>query len=166
MEVTRLGSNQSCICDLHHGSWQCQILNPLSETRDQTCNLMDTSWIRFSWATMGTPAVRVLTHCTTLGTPSSLFFFFIFVLFLSFFFFFFFFGSLCCCCSLAINLHLSLLECGSRSTSPPPYVRPHPQFGNAKSSENSDFQGSFGSKSCSDQKGGYCESLSTQREAL
>ena len=19
----------SCICDLHHGSWQCQILNPL-----------------------------------------------------------------------------------------------------------------------------------------
>ena len=24
----------SCICDLHHSSWQCQILNPLSEARD------------------------------------------------------------------------------------------------------------------------------------
>ena len=26
-------------CDLHHSSWQCWILNPLSEARDQTCNL-------------------------------------------------------------------------------------------------------------------------------
>ena len=26
-----------------HSSWQRQILNPLSETRDQTCILMDTS---------------------------------------------------------------------------------------------------------------------------
>ena len=24
-----------CICDLHYSSWQCQILNPLSEARDQ-----------------------------------------------------------------------------------------------------------------------------------
>ena len=24
----------SCIFDLHHNSWQCQILNPLSEARD------------------------------------------------------------------------------------------------------------------------------------
>ena len=23
----------SCICDLHHSSWQCGILNPLSEAR-------------------------------------------------------------------------------------------------------------------------------------
>ena len=23
---------------LYHSSWQCQILNPLSEARDQTCN--------------------------------------------------------------------------------------------------------------------------------
>ena len=35
----------SCIFDLHHSSWQCQILNPLSETRDGTHILMDTSWI-------------------------------------------------------------------------------------------------------------------------
>ena len=29
----------SCICDLHHSSWQRQLLNPLSEARDQTCIL-------------------------------------------------------------------------------------------------------------------------------
>ena len=34
-----------CVCDLHHSSWQCQILNPLSETRDQTGIRMDTSWV-------------------------------------------------------------------------------------------------------------------------
>ena len=28
--------NLSCICDLHHSSWQHQILNPLSEARDRT----------------------------------------------------------------------------------------------------------------------------------
>ena len=37
----------SCVCDLHHSSWQCQILNPLSEARNRTCNLMVPSWIRF-----------------------------------------------------------------------------------------------------------------------
>ena len=37
----------SFICDLHHSSWQIQILNPLSEARDQTCILMDTSQIHF-----------------------------------------------------------------------------------------------------------------------
>ena len=36
-------------------SWQCQILNPLSKTRDRTLILMDTSWIHYRWATMGTP---------------------------------------------------------------------------------------------------------------
>ena len=63
MEVPRLGVEQelqllaydtatvmqdpSCICDLHHSSWQCRILNPLSEARDQTCVLMDASQICF-----------------------------------------------------------------------------------------------------------------------
>ena len=42
----------SNVCDLHHSSWQCQILNPLSEARGQTHTLMDTSWIHFRRATM------------------------------------------------------------------------------------------------------------------
>jgi len=35
----------SCVCDLHHNSWQCWILNPLSEAGDGTLILMDASWI-------------------------------------------------------------------------------------------------------------------------
>ena len=46
----------SHIFNLHHSSWQQQILNPLSEARDRTCNLIVPSRIRF--------------HCTTTGTPS------------------------------------------------------------------------------------------------
>ena len=37
----------SHICDLHHSTRQCQIFNPLSEARDRTCVLMDTSWSRY-----------------------------------------------------------------------------------------------------------------------
>ena len=37
----------SCVCDLHHRSWQCWIVNPLSEARDQTRILMDTSQVQF-----------------------------------------------------------------------------------------------------------------------
>ena len=37
----------SRICDLHHSSQQCQILNTLSKARDRTCVLMDTSQIHF-----------------------------------------------------------------------------------------------------------------------
>ena len=33
----------SHVCDLQHSSWQRQILNPLKEARDRTCNLMVTS---------------------------------------------------------------------------------------------------------------------------
>ena len=59
MEVLRLGMESelqllayatatatpdaSCICDLHHSSWQRRILiNPLSQTRDRTRVLVDT----------------------------------------------------------------------------------------------------------------------------
>ena len=44
----------SGVCDLHHSSWLCWILNPLSEARDWTCVLMDFSRVRYRWATMGT----------------------------------------------------------------------------------------------------------------
>ena len=44
-----------CICDLHHCSRQCWILNPLSEARDWTRNLMVPSQILFRCATIGTP---------------------------------------------------------------------------------------------------------------
>ena len=40
--ATATPTDPSCICDLHHSSWQCQILNPLSEARDQAHILMDT----------------------------------------------------------------------------------------------------------------------------
>ena len=45
----------SRVCDLHHSSQQRQILNPLREAKDQTCNLMVPSWIHFCRAMMGTP---------------------------------------------------------------------------------------------------------------
>ena len=34
---------------------QCQILNPLMEARDRTHILMYPSWVRYHWATVGTP---------------------------------------------------------------------------------------------------------------
>ena len=45
----------SHVCDLHHSSRQRQILNPLSEARDQTRILMDTSQVHYRWASTGTP---------------------------------------------------------------------------------------------------------------
>ena len=48
-------SDPSCICDLHHSSRQCQILNPLSEARDGTHNLIVPSRICFRCAMMETP---------------------------------------------------------------------------------------------------------------
>ena len=73
MEVPRLGELQlmayttatatqdpSCVCDLYHSSWQCQILNPPNESRDQTHNLMFPTWICF--------------HCTMMGTLRTILF--------------------------------------------------------------------------------------------
>ena len=34
-------TNPSLLCDLHRSLWQCQLLNPLSQARDQTCILRD-----------------------------------------------------------------------------------------------------------------------------
>ena len=41
-----LHHSHSNVCDLHHSSIQCWILNPLSKARDRTCNLTVPSWIR------------------------------------------------------------------------------------------------------------------------
>ena len=42
-------------CDLHHSSWQRQILNPRKEAGNRTCVLMDASQIHFRCAVMGSP---------------------------------------------------------------------------------------------------------------
>ena len=63
----------SRIFDLHHSSWQCQILNPLSKARDRTHNLMVPSGIRFC--------------CATTGSPVFFFFFFFNILFYLFIYF-------------------------------------------------------------------------------
>ena len=55
----------SHIFDLHHSLQQCQIPNPLSEARDWTHILMDTSQIRFCCATMGIPANGMLIKCSS-----------------------------------------------------------------------------------------------------
>ena len=53
----------SCIFDLHHSSRQHQILNPLSQARDRTDNLMVPSRICFCCATTGTPILNILITC-------------------------------------------------------------------------------------------------------
>ena len=51
--TTTTTGDLSCVYCLHHNSWQCWILIPLSKARDQTCVLMDTSRVCSCWATMG-----------------------------------------------------------------------------------------------------------------
>ena len=61
------GQDLSHFCNLHHSSWQRQILNPLSQARDRTLNLMVPNQILFCCTTMGTPAFQILlvlcAHC-------------------------------------------------------------------------------------------------------
>ena len=45
----------SCVCDLYHNSRQHQILNSLSEARDQTHILMNSSRVHYHGDTTGTP---------------------------------------------------------------------------------------------------------------
>ena len=59
----------SQICDLHHSSWQCRILNSLSEARDGPFTLINTSQMCFCCASRGTPELPFffsifLHHCT------------------------------------------------------------------------------------------------------
>ena len=53
--TARATPDPSHICDQHRSSWQCRILTPLSEARDQTCVLGYTNRVRYHWATVGTP---------------------------------------------------------------------------------------------------------------
>ena len=45
----------SRVCKLQGSSRQCRICNQLSRARDWICILMDTSWVCYCWARMGTP---------------------------------------------------------------------------------------------------------------
>ena len=52
-------SGSESVCYPHPSSWQRWILNPLSETRDRTRNLVVSSRICFCCAAMGTPVVFI-----------------------------------------------------------------------------------------------------------
>ena len=56
------------ICDLHHTSRQCQILNPLSRARKRIQVFMDTSQFHYRWATVGTPQKHKLWMNCNLST--------------------------------------------------------------------------------------------------
>ena len=60
----------SCVCNLHHSSWQHWILYPLSEARDRSCVLMDTIQIHFHWATKETPTTFELKKKEKRKTPT------------------------------------------------------------------------------------------------
>ena len=47
----------SLICELHHSPQERQNLNPLSEARDGTFNLVVTSWICFRCVMMEAPRI-------------------------------------------------------------------------------------------------------------
>ena len=51
--------DQSWVCNLHHSSQQCWILNPLSKAGDRTCILMDASQICFHWAMTGSLGLEI-----------------------------------------------------------------------------------------------------------
>ena len=59
MQDPKLGVESAVAAGLHHSLWQHWILNPLSEARDRTCNLMVPSRILFCCAMMGTPLMTV-----------------------------------------------------------------------------------------------------------
>ena len=56
---------------IYHSSWQHQILNPLSWSRDGTHILMDTSRVRYHWAMTGTPIVYYVYICFSHLTVSA-----------------------------------------------------------------------------------------------
>ena len=77
----------SHICDLHHSSQQCQISDPLSEARNWTQVLMDTSRIHFCCATMGTPGITSWSMSVQSGLIQMAYKFFILFIYLFIFVF-------------------------------------------------------------------------------
>ena len=49
--------SKNCVGNLNHSSWQHQILNPLSKTRDWTRILLGTSQVHYHWVMIGTPSL-------------------------------------------------------------------------------------------------------------
>ena len=79
----------SLVCNLYHSSQQHWVLNPLNKARDWTQILMDTSWIHYLWATMGTlQSYLYFVFLEPIANPCL--FFFWFVLFIVGFCFYFF----------------------------------------------------------------------------
>ena len=64
-----------CVCDLHHSSQQRWILNTLSEARDQTWVLMDTSRVCYPLSHSGNPQAGVfeIEKVVKLSQPVNLF---------------------------------------------------------------------------------------------
>ena len=71
--TTTARQDPSRVCDPHHSSQQRRILNPLSEARDQTRNVMVPSRICFYGNTMGTPGPCSLCWCCFRKVFSQLF---------------------------------------------------------------------------------------------
>ena len=71
-------SNARSVCNLHHSSWQCRILNPLSEARDQTRNLMVPGGIHKPLSHDGNSEDDILRHCNNAITARATYEFFTF----------------------------------------------------------------------------------------
>ena len=51
------------VCNVHHSSWQCRVLDAVSKVRDGTHILVDTNHIHFHSTTMETPDFTIIGVC-------------------------------------------------------------------------------------------------------
>ena len=59
----------TCVCELHHGLWQCWILSPLIEARDRTYNLVVPGQIHFCCATRELQLFSFIRSFVTVSVP-------------------------------------------------------------------------------------------------
>ena len=64
----------------YHSLWQCQIPNPLSKAREQTCNFIVPSGIHFCCAMMGTPTFLLTVYKCSSSSYSCHHLFFLLIL--------------------------------------------------------------------------------------